>query len=50
VYSRLKEDVAFRKKVAERLQHALGTDTQQIRDQAGQLNVGLFQKRLQLVL
>jgi len=35
---------------AQRFQHAPGTGAQQIRDQAGQLNVGLFQKRLQLAL
>jgi hypothetical protein len=32
------------------LQHAPRTGAQQIRDEAGQLNVGLFQQRLQLVL
>jgi hypothetical protein len=36
--------------VRERLQHAPGTDAQQIRDEAGQLDMGLFQKSFQLVL
>jgi hypothetical protein len=36
--------------VSERLQHPLGTKTQQIGDEAGQLDMCLFQKRLQLVL
>src|SRR6266403_979857 len=36
--------------VSERLQHPPGTEAQQIGDETGQLDMGLFQKRLQLVL
>src|SRR5215467_6289037 len=36
--------------LSQRLQHAPGTGAQQIRVQAGQLHVGLFQQRLHLVL